>query len=555
MARGKHISFLGNPLRLGNYRRFPLLAAIFLIPLFNTQIFFDNFAQPKWLAVYWLGCASILTLLSFRKMALPMFSAIQWGSIAFWLALLAVALYRLWPLSYKTPFLDRVGFVLIAIYSYQLFKFGALRWEALALAAVSSGFLVASLGLFQAIGSDFSNGVPYFAVSSTFGHANMAAEFLGICLLFSSYLFARTPSTGRKIFFGVVSFVLATYILVSGCRSVLLALLFALLLVWRPRSRRLRWLLPLLSIVAVLGLVKIGPERFVTEKSANASWRAETWKSTVALISDHPNGLGVGKYEFGFVSYRNMALFRDDKVVERSPHNEFLRFLAEDGIIASVLGALSILVLLFPFFNGKRSMEKKLAFAFCGYMLVQMFFQFPFENAVPFLFAAIFLGYMVTTQPSNFLANAYLARIGMLALGVFFVGMTYQVSLSKYLEANNQGDRRKISRACALLPTNWRICLEKAKLEMEAGAFQEAEVTLNELLWQYPHHFTAAYYLGVLNFKRQNYARGCAYFSWYNRLFQGKMIPEMDQYCVAVPRKKAINELSPLGDLRERQIF
>ena len=151
---------------------------------------------------------------------------------------------------------------------------------------------------------------------------------------------------------GLVVLLLA--LLLSRSRAGIAGGLIGLMTFWylaRPNIRRiaLHTRLMMGGIVVVLGIycmtIGAGPifERFLLIDDRNS--RIDIWEDSLAIIKDHPMGIGLGNYENVFQVY-NQSSASDKKV--RYAHNDYLQLLIETGWIGffSLIGG-------FVFFIGK----------------------------------------------------------------------------------------------------------------------------------------------------------------------------------------------------------
>ena len=136
---------------------------------------------------------------------------------------------------------------------------------------------------------------------------------------------------------GIVVLLLA--LLLSRSRAGIAGGLIGLLTFWfmaRPNIRRISLYTRLMvgGIVVVLSIycftIGVGPvfERFLLIDDRNS--RIHIWKDSLAIIKDHPLGIGLNNYENVFQVY-NQYSASDKKV--RYAHNDYLQVLIETGWI------------------------------------------------------------------------------------------------------------------------------------------------------------------------------------------------------------------------------
>ena len=134
---------------------------------------------------------------------------------------------------------------------------------------------------------------------------------------------------------GIVVLLLA--LILSRSRAGIAGGLIGLLTFWylaRPNIRRIALHTRLLmgGVLVILSIycltIGVGPifERFLLIDDRNS--RIDIWKDSLAIIEDHPLGIGLGNYENVFLS--DMNILTSDKVVKYA-HNDYLQLLIETG--------------------------------------------------------------------------------------------------------------------------------------------------------------------------------------------------------------------------------
>jgi hypothetical protein len=272
----------------------------------------------------------------------------------------------------------------------------------------------------------------------------------------------------------------------------------------------------------------------------SAEWRLAVWGDTLGLIRDHPAGVGAGNFEHAFIPYALAGRSKPgEATVFRSPHNEYLRLLAEEGIAGALL-LLALLVVLArelrrsPATARWRSEPGALIASGGAFFLVEAFFQFPFELAFPSLLAAVLLGLALAgTEAPTDPASASLSgpsRTGLpcagdaasvllaLAIGA---GVT-RIAVAGYLSVSHWDDVTSLERACALDPRRVEACVEAAWLRSKAGDHATARAALRSVLERSPGYFPAIKLLGEDLLAAREQAAGCRYLRQYDEMFRGR---------------------------------
>ena len=355
---------------------------------------------------------------------------------------------------------------------------------------------------------------------STFGNINMTAQFLGFSLLFQLTGLSQLSSRVGKWWLTVVAVCTLTYIYFSLCRSVYLATVGALIIYlilgdFKKRKDALM-IVSLASLLIFFINIFSRQENPCPQMKGNSnSYRLETWGETLRMIRENPLGVGVGRFEFGFVPYQmGGERWPLEGLVDRSPHNEYLRILAEDGVPFFVAGlAMVLLVLIIAFRLGLafwRSSSGIFIAIFFIFLAIEMMFQFPLENAMPFFLTALCLGLLLDVLSAHGSSKSWQKRVRVTAsiLVLIFASLCVAHAISKYLEAQYSGDSAKSLLACNLAPYNWRACLNQVRAVADSDPAQ-AFTVLRAELGARPYNHAALGFWGVLALKGGHKGDGC----------------------------------------------
>jgi O-antigen ligase len=451
------------------------------------------------------------------------------------------------------PLNARAAFVALALASFWHFRRTRLRVGPLRAATLAAAAIAVGLGLAQFAGLDL---LPWLAGgdnrSATFGNVNMAAQFVGLALVVLLAAPPQEPGSVRRLATGIATEVFAgaalAYLWLAGARSVGLAFGAAVVVLWRAGRITAPLLLRMGAAAAVLAgfVLGIAPTptgplhpSVRTSKRASAEWRLAVWSDTIGLIREHPAGVGAGNFEQAFIPYALAGRSKPgDATVFRSPHNEYLRLVAEEGIAGALL-LLALLVVLArelhrsPAIARWRSEPGVLIASSSAFLLVEAFFQFPFELAFPSLLSAVLLGLALacTEAPTDPASTSLsgpsrpgLRRLGdaasmLLALGIG-VGLV-RVAVAEGLVASSGGDVAALERACALDPRRLEACVEAAWLRSRAGEHATARQALRSVLERSPSYFPAIKLLGEDLLSVGDRAAGCRHLRRYDEMFGG----------------------------------
>jgi O-antigen ligase len=529
-----------------------VMAALFLaVPLAVCPCLRDPYTSAKWFVLEALAAAWFLSELWGRgRPGWPAFVLAHWRTSLVLVALLLVSSLRS-GLAWGAPaLLDRTCFALLALASYWYFRRNGGSTASMARSTGVAAVLTAGVGLAQVLGwrpLQFLSGGDQ--QSAFFGNVNMTAQFLGfaVILLLAGSRSASPVGTRTR---EVVATACLVYVYFLSCRSVFLALGVALILVLAAGRLSAGFLARLLgtATVAVLLLLRFGPLlgdgtplrhplslEVRAEKALSSQWRLAVWRSTLSMIRDHPLGVGSGNFGDAFIPYQlTLDLIPGERVLFRTPHNEYLRAVAEEGPVFGAIASLLLVSLLRTVSRGSRSRLWRTevgAFLMAGvaFLAVEAFFQFPFGTAFGCLMAAGFLGLALAVSEqetadepdaarSNGRHGAWRAAGTVVALAVLLV--LGRVVTSEVLSATRRSDVDAQEAACRLNPRNLPACVTAAWLRIQAGERRDARTLLVRTLVRSPYYHPAIRLLGEEAAAAGDRERACLYLWVYDRLLR-----------------------------------
>jgi hypothetical protein len=264
------------------------------------------------------------------------------------------------------------------------------------------------------------------------------------------------------------------------------------------------------------------------------------WSDTLELVRDQPAGVGSGNFEHAFIPYALAGRSKPgEAIVFRSPHNDYLRLAAEEGIAVALL-LLGLLIALGRAVRRSaaiarwRSEPKTLLASGGVFFLVEASFQFPFELAFPSLLAAVLLGLALACAeaPTNptlasvpLPSRTVLRRAGdaatlLLALGIG--AALVRTATAERLVASSGGDAAALERACALDPRRLEACVEAAWLRGRDGDHAALRDGVRRVLQRSPHYFPALKLLGEDLLAQGETVAGCRHLRAYDGMFGGR---------------------------------
>lgn len=319
-----------------------LVLLAFVLPLIAGKLFTWQTGLFGLLVVL----AALAALLgSFGSGGRPRLMAADWSLIAL-LIVMAVA-------SLGAPYLHGALLAVLQLLGYALCFWLARsllveeKWrQALVIALVAGGALVAVIGLREYLLTWWTTGDLTWRIFSTFFNPNLTAGYLLVGLplaaaLTIGYWRAEAPESplGRPLSLTALLLMLAALPLTGSKGGALGALAMALVFGWTlapsrtPLGRRLRrWTLAVVGCGMLLSLL-LPPLRArlvtaFTTQSNSAAFRYYTWRGMVDMIADQPlQGFGPGSFEWVYPRYAQAGF-------TRLGHQSYLQVATEGGLPA-----------------------------------------------------------------------------------------------------------------------------------------------------------------------------------------------------------------------------
>jgi O-antigen ligase/polysaccharide polymerase Wzy-like membrane protein len=546
--------------RLGRRLADAVIFLLFLaVPMAASSRFWDQFTTVKWyvlsaLAVAWLAVEVFLC----GSRGWPGFVRRHRVACVLLLVLLLVSSLRAGFGWAAQPLLERSTFCVLVLCAFWYFSRSAQRTGPLEVGVMTAVTLVDVVGLLQIVRLA-GGAAPDLLASLTasdhrsafLGNVNIAGQFLGfsVLVLLSSGLERERP-LARRVAAGALIATSLAYLYFLGCRSCLLALGGATIvfLVSQGRALVTYVLAAAIAVLAATVFLPVAPPGIRGAATtplpgpgaAAAKWhtfgvRLALWRATLRMIHDRPLGVGSGNFVHAFIPYQQRdELLRDEKLLFASPHNEYLRALAEEGVVSCALLAVLLFRLLGGLrrshvINGGRSRAGALLGSMIAFAAVESLLQFPFALASGCLMIAVMLGMAlscVETRPPG--ANSPERRpapgmwmAGAAAAGAWMAIVLWRTSASEYLFVNERGSVEAQDQACRLNPRNVAACVDAAWLHARRGDGGIARGDLLAVLDRSPHYHPALKLLGEESLALGDREAGCRYLRIYDDLFGG----------------------------------
>lgn len=390
-----------------------------------------------------------------------------------------------------------------------------------------SGAIVSSLGIAQAWGIDIPILVPTGGPGSTFGNKNMAAQYLLFVLPANLYLFISTAERKKEWFYAALAALTATYFVYTGTRaawgSAMVATLSMGLLLkkWKARSQihdlnhgKRPFLLGIMLFVLVMNSVPrylvpsfhlIGLPSPIDrlgsmvdlERDESARARFAIWINTLGMVRDHPLlGVGIGNFQFNYPLYAHRVVKDPSfsaEVTAKEAHNDYVQLLAESGILGfgAFLWILTLLARRFWFVLTRAEdgfpVVLVIGFSLLA-LLLEAFWDFPFQHPVPIAFFWIFSGFLwAFHHPGENTEERFRPALAKAIIGVLAV--------------------------TAALFFAWTVSALRGELYFSRGAFafsdgriDEAKAALNKATKINPYNYRYHFLHGLLLIRMQNYS-------------------------------------------------
>lgn len=502
-----------------------LMGAVFL-PFLKIGVFFQHYVFPKWLLVY-----TICTLLSIKCLTLKNFSVPRFNknlqTLFLLLFLTLITNHLIHDISFLTAaFGDRLCFILITLAIYNLMKEQLLKPQDLCLLVMIPAFLFLTINFSQLLQAAGLITTKSFDLSGSLGNINFSADFIACALLLC---IAARPQF-KQYEKGVDAFIYTCllYCYFASSRSVFVALFIVGSILLFLRYVTPKYILKqVCAIACTLLLLNLFPyvidfvshwisfdktqlNKIYLLKPESTSVRWELVLATLDMIKNNPFGVGPGNFALGFLPYSHLLSQEvGEDLIMTSPHCEYLRIIAEDGIpftlLLLTLGGIALKTYLSKIPDIIKN--HPILVTFISYYTLQCLFQFPLLWPGPFFFIACFMGYLLFVLCGDETTPLSKSLWGTSVLGFSFFIFTYFAS--EYLMFNypNSSDLNQLS--ARLNPSNWYAPIQAAYAELNRGDEGRAKKLLKEELKKHPTNYLAMSLLSDLAEQNGNFSNAC----------------------------------------------
>lgn len=427
-------------------------------------------------------------------------------------------------------------------------------------ALFAAGFSVAVLGAVQHL-FGFSWIPQVKAPAATFANKNMATHFIILTMPLGVGLFFSRSQKAWIWGVAMAGALMLSFLGYTRTRAGWVALsaevVFLAVLVFREHMQskgfafwsHRKTLAAGSAIVVVLVLVNLGPEGFkwrfgeIVQETAtitqfaedssegdfggdkNIELRKAIWLNTIEMIKDRPwTGWGLGNHKLFYPVYHRKAVkekFFSETAQLSHVHNDFLQAAAELGMVGMVLlvwliAALTLMVfrLTSPRYpEHVRVWTMAVATGIIG-LMVNAFFSFPFQRAIPPFVFMIFIGTLGAFYAGSQRA-CYVMEKKWLILGSIFIVLAVWLCLIRFHSLAIRADRHFLhlaqfekagkwsavisegKKAHAYNPSRTKVLSYLGRAYVETGNHEEAVKALQKVIEAYPNHMNALLNLGV----------------------------------------------------------
>jgi hypothetical protein len=499
-----------------------LVFLLFLaVPLAAAPQFWDQFTTVKWYVLELLAVLFFLVeLLGHEASGWPAFVKRRALIVLALAGLILANVLRGGVALAAAPLLERATFVMLALaffwYAARPGRTGPMTaGTALATAAVTGVGLAQVFGLRPLPG--LTAGDPQ---ASFLGNVNITAQYLGFAIVILLTSSSRGFSKRRALALTAGRLLLVAsslvYLVFLSSRSVVLALLCAAgALVAVRRVALLPGVLLAAAAACVAFLAQLGPAGSVAHdlrvnKATSLEQRRIAWTGTLQMIRDHPLGVGSASFGEAFIPYRSRVdSGPDESRVFLHPHNEYLRILAEEGVLVFLLG----LLLLVSLCRERRGpLAPSWLMPMAVFLAVESFFQFPLALATGSLMSAALLGFALAALEPGARTPSRAMRLWQAAgvtAALLVLTEVYRVARSEYLFVNRPDDAASQDLACGLNPRNRQACVLSAWLHARDGDSRGTRERLVQVLERAPYDLPAIKLLGEEALVRGDRETGC----------------------------------------------
>ncbi len=265
----------------------------------------------------------------------------------------------------------------------------------------------------------------------------------------------------------------------------------------------------------------------------------ERWQMIIDALNlfwHHPFGVGPNNYEFSIVPYQSKILYQTWRHTHIHPHNEFIRFLVEDGIVVFTIGNTFFLCLLYTAWQRLCAIYCEGLPAFvCSltlYMFAEFLFEFPLSIGISFITIIMIFSYAchrlfpvnVISVSSHLLKSAY----GYVVFGLF-AALSFSMIYANYLDFSKNRDPVELQKGLYLMPESTYIRMQLIDHYLYAHylspqELKRAEDIAKEGLSYASNNIILLNRLAYLYQRMGNLSASCRIARYYDHFYRGESI-------------------------------
>jgi len=347
---------------------------------------------------------------------------------------------------------------------------------------------------------------------------------------------------------------LTTTIVIGIARSTILGLIifFGVELIYPsiiPRKKMT--LLLIISVILSAGLIDVKTPGPIDQKNkqGSLSHRKVLIDKAISMSKDYPAGVGVDNYAFTSYFYLTGDKFFDTRTFEipRSPHNEPLRILAEEGWgIFLIYCATLVAFIGLAFKNIVIEKKANIFYRFFLCMIPEVLFHFPSEMFLPSLLFG--LAFAVDVPKLRIIPSPKLKKV----IAVICFAAPLFVCFSWTTRNEPLFPIKYASAFCTIYHDEWETCREYFKKAYLNKRYNEANEIVTPILKYQPYNF---YFLALdysLGVEPRSKIESCLFYNLFNGLIK---IPDSDVSACAIEkdRNKVREAIMDFSMLRQQK--
>ncbi len=488
-----------------------LIFCLFLI----IEFIFYRYTHHSWLFLIQFATALSIMMFSKKEATLPSKKFLYFLAFSFSITAIqsllngSFLLEERWILRYMN--------LLIFFFGFQFFskeeEFQSTGWP-----LTIYVFLVSGLSFFQYLFIFSASSVDSInSFASRFWNISFYAQAMTLFLPFLSFFKNMSESKAFSLLANTTLFLILVTLFGSHSRASLAgAAAFLIIEFWKPRGFERKILTSILFLAlgthSIVWMLKDGVSNDVSRmKNASMSYRASVLEKSVRMALDYPTGVGPSKFTYQlFLYYDKNPTHYFPFERYKTPHNEPLQVLTEDGWAIFAIYSASLIALIFLTSSAIIKNDSSSPFSrFFICLIPEIFLQFPFDMYFPvLLFALSFPSFLGNVNSFNFKwSKSKSITLTLISVGILF---TYWIRERKIIP------KEYAQIYCAIFHDNFDICRPYFKDYYEENKLEIASEIMRPILKYQPYNFSALAFDYSLGSEPRSQIAACLYFDLFN---------------------------------------